>query len=125
MLICVAFCEFVRMRHEAAIALVMLLAGCAHEPPAARVVERVRTLCPTDDQLRDIAIEVSKATYRNAPGSSRECACPDDSYERNGKAVSCSAPGAIRPASWVMCRRSDVPAILVAEMKAKLPRRCT
>jgi len=114
------------MRQGIVVAVFAIVAlGCeGHQPRAVLPVERVHTICPTDDQLRDTAIEVSKATYRNAPRGSRTCACPDDKYERNGQQVPCDSPGAIQPATWVMCKRTDVPATLIARMKAKLPRQC-
>src|SRR5262245_36993331 len=113
------------MRKLFLVALVIATAGCARDEPPQQPIDRVRSVCPTDDHLRDMAIQVSTATYRNAPGSSRACPCPEDTFERNGQRVSCSGPGAIKPASWVMCQRSDVPASLLAQMKAKLPPRCT
>src|SRR5262245_39983489 len=110
------------MRQLVVVALMIMTAACAgNDPPAQqRIARRVNVLCPTDDQLKDMAIEASKATYRQAPGRSRTCACPEDIYVRSGEQVSCSAPGAIRPATWVMCRRRDVPSSLLATMKAKL-----
>ena len=105
--------------------LAIVVTGCAsYQPRAAPPVQRVQIVCPTDDQLKDTAIEVSKATYRNAPGGSRTCACPNDTFERNGQQVPCASPGAIRPATWVMCQRTDVPVSLLAKMKAKLSRQC-
>ena len=113
------------------------LAACARDEAssvksgiqATRTVTRVKTkevrvevpICPSDDQLRDAAIEVSIATYRNAPNGSRTCACPSDTYTRLGLPMPCAGNTAIKPAEWVMCTREQVPDSVVASMRAKFP----
>lgn len=119
----------------AIVVLASIVGGCvsseAPEMAAVRTVTRTvvkkvpvatpAVACPTNDQLRDAAIEVSKTTYRNALGGSRTCACPDDTYEHMGVRRSCSAPGAVKPSDWAMCSRDQVPQAVVDRMKAKLP----
>ena len=87
------------------------------------VVERVEVpvaACPSDDQLRDAAIAASRATYANAPGGTRSCACPTDTYGNRGVTLSCNGAGAIRPSGWVMCERTHVFDEVVSEMKTKI-----
>ena len=91
--------------------------------PARTVTKRVEVrtpICPTDDQLRDVAIAASRATYQHAPGGARSCACPTDTYVNRGATLPCNGPGAIKPSSWAMCSREQVPPTLVDEMRAKI-----
>lgn len=105
--------------------VLVLLAGCVSPQPEAvepRTLVQVVTKCPSEDQLRDAAVAASRATYRRAPGGSRTCPCSYDTYvDGHGKERWCGDPagGAVKPASWVMCQRSDVPAEVVKAMRNK------
>lgn len=104
-----------------------MIAGCAVDTKVGQQAN-VRTVtktvvkklllpsCPTDDQLRDAAIEVSIATYRKAPGSSRSCACPGDRYIRQDIERDCTSFG-----TFVMCNREQVPGALLNAMKDRIP----
>jgi hypothetical protein len=127
------------LRVMASILCILALAGCVrNEPPQikdfrqvehvapkspaviTRVVRVETPACPSDDYLKDVAIEVSKATYRNSTASgSKACACPDDHYLRLGVALPCNGVSAIKPATWVMCSRDQVPPDLISTMRAK------
>ena len=97
--------------------LALCLSGCAHDRPITVVrLPAPVVRCPSDNQLKDMAIKISIATYRQAPGGSRSCACPGDTYIRGGQETPCSAPGAIHPATWVFCRE-DVPPDLIRQMR--------
>ena len=121
------------MRVVLALVLASALFGCASREVADSGSSTVRTVtrtvvnkvgvCPTDDQLRDAAIEVSKVDYQNRPtGGSKTGACAGDSYVNGGRTVLCGSPeaGAIGVAKGVMYSRNDVPPALVVEMKSKI-----
>jgi hypothetical protein len=127
------------LRVTASLLCLVALAACArdeqpqvtdirrieHTTPVAptivtKVVRAQTLICPSDDSLKDAAIEASKATYRNsATSGSKACACPDDHYSRLGVAMPCDGMTAIKPATWVMCSRDQVPPDLIAAMRAK------
>jgi hypothetical protein len=125
-----------------AVSVFMFLADCARDEPPVRsvaaaaagplirtttrmVTKEVRLevpMCPTDDHIRDTAIEASKVTCRSSTtAGTKACACPEDHYERLGVSMPCSGLSAIKPATWVMCSREQVPAALVVLMRAKFP----
>ena len=115
-------------------ALTFWVAGCALEPPEQAAMMPTRTIkktvtkrvevktpvCPTDGQLRELAIAASRATYQQAPGGERSCACPTDSYVNRGVTLPCNGPGAIKPSSWAMCTPEHVPQTLVDQMRGKI-----
>jgi len=112
------------------ICVALFLSGCAVDPPATivrtRIVKEYITeprgtrFCPTDNQIKEIAIAASRATYfkRNRSGA---CPCRDDRYKRNGVELPCGNLSAEAKTGWVLCRKEQVPAGLVTEMKAKIP----
>ena len=105
---------------------VSILAGCAYEPPKPTVVTKtivqtVNTSCPSEDEIRDIAIAASRDTYSKAPGGRRTCPCRRDTYEKGGVKLECGDQSAEAKTKWVLCRREQVSAALVAELKGKIP----
>jgi hypothetical protein len=92
-----------------------------------QAVTEIRTVninCPTDDQIKDIAIAASRATYFKAPriyrSGSGDCPCRHDTYEQNGKKLPCNEKSAEAKKHWVICDREDVPKTLVEELKVKM-----
>jgi hypothetical protein len=117
-----------------AICVALFLSGCAVDPPApivrTKIVkEYVRqpggSGCPADDQIRDAAIAASRATYFKAPriyrSGSGACPCRNDTYEKDGVKLVCGNKSAEAKTGWVLCRREQVPATLLAELKSKIP----
>jgi len=102
-----------------------LLVGCAREqPPMPRVATKVvvktmpaKDACPTRDEIADAMIASSRYVYASAPGSSRTCACPGDTYMNGARVVVCGsheAGAAGTPAAWGYCKREQVPDDLIA-----------
>ena len=130
------FLPLVRLFFIACIAAMIttFLPGCVREPQQPAQIVQTRTItktvtqrievktpvCPTDSQLREVAIAASRATYQQAPGGERGCACPTDTYQNRGATLSCSGPGAIKSSSWTMCTQEQVPQSLVDQMRAKI-----
>ena len=95
----------------------LLLSGCAFNPPvksAARVIVKERVLekervvevnraCPTDAEIRDAAVVASQDIYKQAPGGSRTCPCPDSTASDGSRCGDRGAKG------WLDCSREDDP----------------
>jgi hypothetical protein len=105
----------------------LMLSGCAYEAPPTQVVRKtvVNVSCPTDDEFRDMAIAASRDTYFKAPriykSGSGACPCREDTYERNGVKLKRGEHSAEAKKKWVLCKKDQVPATLIAEMKATVP----
>ena len=121
------------------VCVALLASGCALDPPPAMIVQtktitkvvtepiiRIeKVACPTDDQIKDIAIAASRATYFKAPRIYRsgtgDCPCRYDTFTQEGKVLSCEGISAEDRGDWVMCRPEKVPPDLVEKLKAKTP----
>jgi hypothetical protein len=106
------------------VCVALLASGCVFDPATttimrARVVkETVKIACSTEDQIKDVAVEASRATYLKHVGN---CPCRYDTYERGGTKRECGELSAEAQAKWVMCRREQVPPDLVTKLKAQMP----
>jgi hypothetical protein len=101
----------------------LILSGCANEAAPTQIVRKtvVNVSCPTEHEFRDMAVAASRDTYSKSPGGSRTCACRKDTFEWKGKEQPCGERSAEAKKAWVLCEKDQVPATLIAEMKAKVP----
>ena len=132
------------------VCVALLLSGCAFDEPAPRYqvanvprtraapsdsaktenrTEKIPVACPTDGQIRAIAVEASRATYlhpsRPKGGGSGSCPCRRDEYKtKDGVLHSCKGESAEDRKNWVMCHPETVPRELVEKIKGDLPAEC-
>jgi hypothetical protein len=95
--------------------------------PIVIVQEKGAPVCPSVEQIKEMAVRVSIESYRRrqnalANRGNGKCACDGDSYshpDRPAELLPCGK-AAIQPAKGVMCNPGQVPNDLVREMLSKI-----
>jgi hypothetical protein len=114
------------------VCVAVLMSGCAIDPspdPLRVKTEKIAVACPSDDQIRAIAVEASRTTYLNPSrpkaGGSGSCPCRRDTYKTSdGVEHSCAGMSAEDRNDWVMCTPQKVPKEVVEKVKLSLPAEC-
>ena len=121
--------------------IALVVSGCAFDPQPATITQTItvtkvvkepviqieRVACPSDDQIKDIAMAASRETYFKAPkihggrSGSGDCPCRRDTFMQDGEVRPCGEYSAEARGDWVMCHKDKVPPDLVEKLRAKMP----